>query len=241
MLDAMQIKGFKKNIFVLFLIASLLFFIIPYFAPVQAATSNCAVVEVGSPNSPRPVCKNQVSQTGIIYPPSLVENKIHPGYYQMPPDSPNGPYDIYTCSGRTWGSKELIGVLYTVANRWKQRYPQGRINIGDLNATGHKTHFWGRAVDIDATTNGKDWVADFTRRNYNQQATIELGKMFADTNLILSILYNDVTVNNAVLDYSKQTGLSKGMDMRWVVNHNNHFHVNIRIDKLETWGPDCGI
>lgn len=214
------------------------------FLPLKSfaqSSVSCWVTKIGTPSEeavlPFP-CRGAEDINGLIYPQPLTKHPTRAGYYQLPP-STDGSYRIETCPGQSWGSQELVGVLYTVAKRWKELHPRGRLNIGDLNAFGHKSHNWGRAVDLDATTTGSDWVADFTKGNYNRSATIELGKLFVDTNLILNIWYNDQAVNNEVLAYSRATGKSLGMNMKPIVGHNNHFHVDINTEKLGFWVPGC--
>ncbi len=123
-----------------------------------------------------------------------------------------------------------------------------------MNATGHGSHFWGIAVDMDATTNGSDWVAEMTNGNYNRDATAELGKMFVDTGRIAEIWYNDISVNREVLDYAKgppekssmfkptqacpECGPNHG-GMLPLELHDTHFHVDIDREYLPDWGPDC--
>ncbi|MBU2632840.1 hypothetical protein KKG52_03940 [Patescibacteria group bacterium] len=216
-----------------------------YFDQSSDGISQCVAVRVGDPKTdPNSSQCKQITppagsaKTGYEQPKIITPHPYKLGYWQLPKSS-DGSYKIYTCSGRTWGSKELVGVLYTVSKIWKQKHPSGWINIGDLNATGHKSHKWGRAVDLDATTNGKDWVADFTKGNYNREATIELGKMLVDTGTVRSIWYNDQAVNRAVLDYARQTGRSKNMNMKPITGHNNHFHLDIEIPLLSVWEPGC--
>ncbi len=152
------------------------------------------------------------------------------GYVQLPP-SWDGSYRFEdpTCHGEHYGSADLVNVIRNVAAQWKARYPNGRLNIGDLTAgAGHASHKNGIDFDLDATTNGRDWVADYTRGNYNRQATIELARMFADTGKLKIIFYNDRQVINAF----------GGKMQRWP-NHANHFHVRINTAKLPTWAPEC--
>lgn len=205
----------------------------------HAVTSNCVIVNIniqGAPANLPPNCNTGVGPKGITYPPNLgAQNTSHPGYYLMPNATDNAyKFEYPSCTGQHYGSKDLIGALYTVAQRWKQKYPNGRLNIGDLNATGHLSHTKGIDVDMDATTNGTDAVADYQRGNYNRAATIELGKMFIDTGIIQIIFYNDLFVNSDVNGYAKRTVLDPE------IGHENHFHV--RIDnkyKLPYWEPGC--
>lgn len=207
--------------------------------------SNCVITKVGAPAGEPvlpPECQTSSGGGPIagLETPSNLECKPD-GYCKMPnPTDGSYAFEAPSCSGQHWGSKELISVLYTVAKNWKAKYPQGRLNIGDLTASGHKSHFWGRAVDLDATTNGSDAVADYTRGGYNREATIELGKMFANTNQVLNIWYNDQAVNNAVLAYSKE-GHSQGMVMMYQDFHDNHFHLDVKQtpEKLPYWSPGC--
>lgn len=230
-----------------------LFFIITIFislalspigALAQSARSNCVVTHIGPTPVVSPVLPPECAASGsgdLLLPPGLIENLDHPGYFQMPPAT-DGSYVLLSCANRRWGSKDLISVLYTVARRWKTEFPKGRLNIGDLNAIGHKSHNWGRANDLDATTDGRDWVSDYTKGSYNRDATIKLGKMLADTDMVLNIWYNDVAVDSAVLAYSNEIpGHSKGMVMKPQPGHDNHFHLDVRQTpaKLPFWTPGC--
>lgn len=225
-----------------------LFLMFPVIVWAQTVKSNCVVTKIGNPGDQKPVlppeCSSPVGQDGMIYPPNMVEHPTRKGYFQLPFPSPaSGSYESYSCANQSWGSKELVGVLYTVAERWKQKYPQGRLNIGDLNASGHASHKWGRGVDMNATTNGVDWVANFVRGNYNEQATIELGQMFADTNMIQNIWYMGQPVINSVLAYANDPAnpnRSAGLVMQPLPLHDDHFHIDIKLDPfLEVWEPDC--
>lgn len=212
---------------------------------VHAQVKTCFNTAIG-PNAPEevvypPGCQGTGSE-GITYPPNLgSENPQHPGYFQLPfPNSPSGSYRSTSCAAQSWGSKDLVGVLYTVSERWKQRHAEGYLAIGDLNATGHKSHNIGIAVDLDGYTKPGEIVADYTKGGYNREETIELGKMFVDTNAIKSIWYNDVAVNSAVLAYAAQTNKSVGMVMKPIPGHDNHFHVDVKPNPaLPFWEPGC--
>jgi hypothetical protein len=236
-----------KVIFLPFLASVLLLLLIPFvsYSPGFALVKTCYVTKIG-PNAPEqvtfpPGCQAAGAE-GITYPPNLgAENPAHPGYFQLPhPNSPSGSYRSYSCPGQSWGAKDLVGVIYTVAERWKQKYPEGYITVGDLNATGHKSHNVGRAVDLDGLTKPGEYVGDYTKGAYNREATIELGKMFVDTNLTKAIWYNDQAVNAAVLAYSRETGKSAGMNMKPIPGHDNHFHVDVKLNPdLPFWEPNC--
>jgi hypothetical protein len=237
----------KRKLLIYFLLE---IFIITAFFPfiifAQTTQSNCVVTKVGDPkdqpNLP-PHCQvSALPIEGLISPPNLTQHTSYQGYFQLPPVSDDNSYDVYTCDNQLWGSKQLIDVLYTVAKRWKQKYPEGYLYIGDLNASGHASHKWGRGVDLEATTNGTDMVADFTENfgPYNHGATIELGKMFADTDMVKHIWFNDVSVNRAVLDHASTTGRSKEMVMQPITGHDNHFHLDINLEPLlQVWEPSC--
>ncbi len=229
------------------------FLILPFVVYAQTSRSNCVITKIGNTGDQKPVlppgCEDPSLGIGLpgglLVPPNLTAHTTYPKYYQLPPISPDNSYDVYTCDNHLWGSKELVSVLYTVSKRWKQKYPAGLLYIGDLNATGHASHKWGRAVDLEATTNGTDMVADFTGKfgPYNRAATVELGKMFAETNMIQNIWFNDVSVNSEVLAFVNDpahTNRSKGMVMQPITGHDNHFHLDVQLDPfLDVWEPGC--
>ncbi len=237
--------------YIIYFIVMGIFLLTPLFHNAQAQNTGdeCVVIEIpGSliKSSPPPGC-NAVGQDGITYPTNMTCKPD--GYCQLQhPQPPNGSYRALNCQSKYFGHKDLVGVLYTVSERWKQKYPSGFLRIGDLNGAGHKTHNKGYAVDLDATTNGTDCVADYVAGglarncgggNYNREATVELGKMFVDTNSIRQILYMDQSVNSAVMEYARQTNKSPGMNMFPVARHDNHFHVDVRIENLPFWEPGC--
>lgn len=218
----------------------------PLIVFAQTTLSNCVITKIGlnppAPNLP-PGCKTQSGPNGVD-PITGLECRSD-GYCKIPPVADNS-YVIESCVNRNWSSKELINVIYTVAKRWKQKYPQGNLYIGDLNGGyPHKSHAWGRAVDLEATTNGSDRVADYSGKwgPYNHDATIELGKMFADTDQVQNIWFNDQSVNYSVLEYANDPGAqghSKGMVMIPQDGHDNHFHLDVKLDPFLTdWRPDC--
>jgi murein endopeptidase len=129
-------------------------------------------------------------------------------------------------------------VLYTVAQRWKAAHPKGWIYLGDMNAAGHKSHRWGVAADLEATTNGTDWVADMTKPSYNRAATIELGKMFVDTGKLKNIWYNDTAVDQAVIAYAQSMHLPL-TQMMPISGHDNHFHVDVTTPRGPQYEPGC--
>jgi hypothetical protein len=172
----------------------------------------------------------------IIYPPNLAE-PISSGYYLLP-QAPNSEYHIYSCPARRYGKKELIGVIYTVAKQYKERFPDSQVHVGDLNAGApHSSHRWGIAVDLDACCSPR--AADYTKGNYSREATVELGKLFVSTNLIKNIWYCDEAVNQAVLAYARQNNLSL-VQMKCIKGHADHFHIDINIPRGPESAPNCG-
>lgn len=213
----------------------------------QTATSNCVVTKVGDaagePQLP-PECQTGID--GLLTPPNLQEHPIMKGYFLLP-ESDDDSYRLITSGDCLYGSPELISVIYTVAKKWKGQYPQGYLFVNDLNGPDppHKSHKWGRGVDLVATTNGVDRVADITENYgpYNRIATVELGKMFASTDKILNIWYNDAPVRKDVLEFANNPdnpNNSAEMNMEWFSGHDNHFHVDINLEPLlSTWAPGC--
>ena len=142
----------KKTYIYSFPIALLLGFLFNAPGYAQNSATACITTDIGtpktSPNIPPECPSNYVGVEGLLTPPNLgPENSTHKGYYQLP-KSTDGAYMSYSCPAQSWGSKELVSVLYTVAQRWKKEHPKGVLMIGDLNASGHKSHKWGRGVDI---------------------------------------------------------------------------------------------
>lgn len=155
---------------------------------------------------------------GLIYPPNLAGPISGTNYYRMPESQPPGLY-VFSGNDRC-GSKEITAVLYTVAKKWKETYPNSTLRIGDINAaSGHLSHKNG--VDVDVT------VSDRSAANTggSRDKSIQLGKWFIDTGIIKMIFYNDTTVQQAVNDYAKSVG--KSGYMRSWPGHENHFHVRI--------------
>jgi len=172
---------------------------------------------------------------------SIAADPTQYGYVQLPL-AKDGSYIFQqsTCTNHRWGSQLLVGVLYTAAQRWKEKHPSGYLIIHNLNTDGQNDNKWGNAADITATTNGVDSVADLTSTAYNRQATIELGNIFVDLDVIKNIWFNDQEVNNAILNHSKQTGRSSDMKTRPVLNNDDHFHIDIQLDPLlSEWTPGC--
>lgn len=173
-----------------------------------------------------------ISSGNLLLPPNLGSPNLL-GYYQMP-KSLDGSYSLYGCNtgNQRWGDLKLIQVLYTVSTNWAKAHPTHKIQIGDLNASGHRSHKWGRGVDIDAPG-----LMLVDGGSYKRDLTIELAKEFFKTGLILRIFYDDPTVNNAVNSWAKANGLPGYMQA--IGGHANHFHIDLNIPKGPEWAPAC--
>jgi hypothetical protein len=236
----------------------ILFFVFLFLPQaVHAQFIGCAVTKVGNPTGPTPIlpagCAGNFPATGIIYPPNMVCGGGPDGQYCQMPPSTDGSYDFTLCSGtatgKRWGRKEMIGVLYTVAGRWHKKYPNGQLYIRDITAGNHKTHFWGIAVDIWATSNGTDMVANSGYNNtipaprYSAEKTVELGKLIADTGYFYQVLYNKADVNAEILKYARTSESAKRYTphMSYVEGHYDHFHLDMGPPsfRLQYWAPNC--
>ncbi len=190
---------------------------------------------------------NASGVSGVTCPENLEEKADRPGYFKMP-DAPGGEYSIYSVPARRYGSKQLVCVLSTVAKAYNTLYAgKSKMDIGDLNANDHSSHYKGIAVDLDAK--GELAAADHTaskRGTYDKEATIALGKLLVDTGAIQNIWWcepgavgkpkgiaprpehlsgNDGTMN-AIRDYAKEKGTP--ITLYCISGHQNHFHVDIK-------------
>lgn len=176
---------------------------------------------------------SNVSLDGVTCPENLEAHPTQSGYYKMP-DAPNGEYTIYSTEARRYGSKQLVCVLYSVGMAYAQIYGPGKsiLYIGDLNASGHKSHYKGVAVDVDAgcPEAGCKAAADHTgnaQGTYDSQATKDLAKLFIDTGVIKNIWW---CPTDDSLDYAKSYATSIGKPLvgaKCISGHDNHFHVDI--------------
>jgi len=152
------------------------------------------------------------------------------GYYQLPASS-DGSYIRGSQGGAdaSCGKRELITVIYAVAQRWKAAGNNALVvrdlNGGILNSgVNHETH--DRGVDVDIDVSG-----------LSNSERIELAKLFADTNMVTGIIHSNLSVMNAVNTYFrlKDNGITPwkgGEFMRWLdgsngPTHTSHFHVRI--------------
>lgn len=188
-----------------------------------------------------------IGGAGVTCPASLEAHPTQAGYFKMP-DAPNGEYTVGTTEAQSYGSKQLVCVLYTVGINYAKLYPgKSKLIIGDLNATGHQSHYRGVAVDINA--GGEIAAADHLTPTgtYNTEATIALGKLFVNTKSIASILWcepgsgdGDTSGNDGSMNAIREFGnsISKPLTVKCIApngpsgsaNHSNHFHVNLDLD-----------
>jgi len=183
-----------------------------------------------------------------IYPPSdtssfNIGTPLAYGYYRMP-SAPNGEYDFYnpnvspfntqptpdtdgTMASERCGGPELLKMTYKVAVQWQTKYggDGSRINVGDMNASGHISHRNGVDVDIRTSNNSAANVPNAARYTYLRDRSIQLAKWLIDDGAKL-ILYNDTAIYSAVNTYGRSKGLNYDV-MQYYDYHNEHMHVRI--------------
>lgn len=177
----------------------------------------------------------------ILYPPYLGE-KNELGYYQMP-GSPlweflqKGQAEVFdndeACQAQRWASRELIGGIYTVAKAWNTKFPDSKLIVGDLNASGHASHKVGNDVDIYMG----DKSINVGTAQFNRVRSTELGIMLIKTGFTDLIFYNDKDVIKAVNDYARANNLSG--EMQYEDNHDNHMHWRIKHEPGPENTPSC--
>ncbi len=180
---------------------------------------------VGSASGGGGNCSGASGVDGVECPANMEPHPTQAGYFKMP-DAPNGEYTFDGGAGpeQRYGSETLVCVIYTVAMAYKQKYQdQSTVDIGDLNASGHKSHYKGVAVDISA--DGVIAAAN-DHSGYNTEATIEFGKMFVDTGKIKNIWWcpNDNS-SDVIRAYAEEKGTP--INIKCIEGHQNHFHVDI--------------
>jgi len=176
---------------------------------------------------------------GVTCPATLEPHPSKKGYFKFP-DAPNGEYQIYSTQEQRYGSKQLVCVIYSVALAFNtQMAGKSKLRVGDLNASGHKSHNKGIAVDLSGF--GQLQVASHTKSwkgTYDRSATVALGKLFADTGVLRNIWWCDPKDGSAdeIKEYAKTKGLEG--DIKCISGHEDHFHVDIKQEnKLEEWAP----
>lgn len=138
-------------------------------------------------------------------------------------------YNKYSSGEYQWGRQELVETIYQVAKRFNTAHPNVKISVGDMDAANgsHVSHRNGVDVDISGCP-----LMISCGGSYDKNLSLELMKMFLDSNNIDLIIYEDPYVQNAGLEYIKANHL-KGTIMNApqagvaVGSHTNHFHVRI--------------
>ncbi|CAN5655904.1 hypothetical protein BH23PAT2_BH23PAT2_05640 [soil metagenome] len=176
---------------------------------------------------------------GVTCPANMEAHPTRAGYFKMP-EAPNGEYMIYSTQTQRYGSQQLVCVLYTVAVAFNDAMAgKSKMRIGDLNASGHASHNIGIGVDLSGF--GDLQVASHTKSwkgTYDKDATILLGKMFADTGVLRNIWWCDPGDDSTeqILTYAQTKGLEGQIEC--LEGHKDHFHVDIKQEfKLEFWEP----
>lgn len=187
-------------------------------------------------------CIGSSNIEGLVCPADMEAHPSREGYFKLPP-APNGEYEIYSIEARQYGSEALVCTIYTVALAFNDAM-QGRskLRIGDLNATGHSSHNRGVAVDLSGF--GELQVGSHTKSwkgSYDKDATILLGKMFADTGQLRNIWWCDPGDDSTekILEYAESNNLIEdGGQIKCIEGHSDHFHVDILSEhRLDFWEP----
>jgi hypothetical protein len=196
-----------------------------------------ACAELGFGNSGR-IPQDESVGSGLQCPSDLSKTVSVSGftYYQMPA-AENGEYtfDPGAVEAQRYGQKELVCVLYTVAKNYKEKYgTKSTVKVGDLNASGHASHKWGVAADLNAK--GALAAADSTDGAYNKEATIELGKMLVATGKIKNIWWcpSDDSAQK-IKEYADSQ--NKPITIQCIAGHENHFHVDISAERGPAYTP----
>ncbi len=187
-----------------------------------------------------PGCHTSASLPGVTCPAVLEPHPQRKGYFKLP-DAPAGEYTIYSTQSQRYGSQQLVCVLYSVALAFNNAMQgKSKLRIGDLNAAGHKSHNTGIAVDLSGE--GELQVASHTKSwkgRYDKNATITLGKLFADTGVLRNIWWCPPRGDDSlqqILSYAQTKGLEG--QIKCISGHADHFHVDIKKEfQLEFWEP----
>lgn len=196
----------------------------------SSSSSSCGTQSVGS------------GVNGVECPATMIAHPSREGYFKLP-DAPNNEYDIYSRDSRRYGSRQLVCVLYTVALAYnKEMAGKSRLRIGDLNASGHSSHYRGIAVDLSGF--GDIQTASHTvswKGKYDSDATVKLGQMFIDTGTVRNIWWCQPSGDNStekLIEYASKNGGIEGQ-IKCISGHHNHFHIDIKLEyALEgRWEP----
>lgn len=172
-------------------------------------------------------------------PTDLQSHPTQNGYFLLP-EAPNEEYVIYSRPEARYGSKQLVCAIYSVSLAFNEAMEgRSRLRIGDLNARGHKSHNTGVAVDLSGfgelqvASHSKSWKGE-----YDKDATVLLGKMFADTGALRNIWWCDPGDDSIeqILAYAQTKGLQG--QIKCIDGHDDHFHVDVKTEyRLPFWEP----
>jgi hypothetical protein len=178
-------------------------------------------------------------------------------YYRLP-NPINGEYSQEdACVESQYGQPLLLYVIDSVARQYaayaddpaRGNIAGSRLWMGDLNAQGHKSHSFGRDVDIYITDGAATPMqyGSSSSPKYQQRHAIELGKMFMSTNQIDFIFFDGDEVPDAVNAFVRDpaNNIQNG-EMQADGVHFNHFHVRVKAPRpasdcaAECSKPACG-
>lgn len=175
------------------------------------------------------------------------------GYHQMP-EPVGDEYFLRDPPDCRYGNIELLKLINQASIMWKNKYPDSRVELWNINASGgHASHRNGVDVDIAITNES---AANMCSAFYDQAGScggglsegqcrsIELGKMFLSSNIVSMIFYDDPAVNEAIMAYARANNKTNLVLIEpWGTQacgagHHNHFHVRILDSyRLETFEP----
>jgi len=168
-------------------------------------------------------------ESGLLSPPNFDPTDVDAdGYYLMPPSDPEGLYTRKEddCSR---GTRMLIDVLYTVAVRWHEIYPDlSPIAIRDMNegwcsTVDHATHDDGTHADIVVECATDVSCAD-------DRPAIDLAMLFVDTLQSCGVINNNTVAQAEVNPYFESRCSYEPWHytyMRSVSGHTGHFHIRV--------------
>lgn len=169
------------------------------------------------------------AETSASDPPNFADDDVVGGYYLLPNSEPPGLYG-HKQDDCSRGTRRLIQVLYSVAERWQELRPEfSPIAIQDLNEA------WCSSVDHSTHDDGThaDLVAGCATDNScgNWIPAVDLAKLFIDTGEVCGILFMDAKVQapvNAYFAAHHQYEPWKQLLMRTVDGHDLHFHIRVK-------------
>lgn len=178
----------------------------------------------------------QKTDDGLVLPPNFSSKKKNKlGYFLLPASPGNKDYYIHTNkmpggesvgsspNSHRYGTKEMIGVFYSVALAYHAKYSDSKLVAGDINAHGHTTHRNG--IDMDIYTSDHT-AALRSSKGGSDSRSLELAKMLLDTGRIKFILFNDPQVRAEANAYAASKHLP-GKMLESNETHDFHFHFRV--------------